>query len=354
MGFAKGLLRVLAGAGFNMGLVGVAVSVALVMVFGNPSALKQALRDSRAYDNVADSTISDAVTANKDAASTATIPETQIKQAAKTAFTPGVLQSSTEQIIDGVYSWLRANSDKPDFRIDLTGQKQALAESLAGSAADRARQLPACGLQQLLELRGTTPDPFNIPCLPPGYDINALRSQAIADITNNQVFLKNPVITADSFPNDSQGRSVFENVSQAPELYQRLLLAPWVFGGLVLLSGLLLVLLHDNKRAGLKSLGMKLIMSGIFLPIGTAVVSYISRLLGRQVGRQVGRQLTAGLQQAPAEVIRLLSSAVNHKLIWFSAGYIILGALALLSLRLTRKPQQNSVINNPSATSFKS
>ncbi len=343
MGFIKSLLRGLAAAGLKLGLVLFAFTMALMMVFGTSAAIKQALRSNHVYDAAIDSIVSD-TGQNQDSLSgqqfQVTAQEPQIRQAAKTAFTPAVIQTGSEQVIDGVYGWLRSGSAQPDFRIDLTDAKQRFADAVADAAINRAQQLPACTLQQLRELSATTIDPFSVPCVPPGYDISALRSRVVSDILNDQGFLKDPVITADSVPKDSQGRSVFQNASQAPRIFHWLLLTPWVIAGLTGLFGAILVLLHDDKRRGLRSIAVILLGSGIFLFITSLLLIYVFKAAYLPKGLQPSSN---PLQQPLLQAAVSLERAVSTKILWLGGAYAVLGTLGLLLLHFNHRVRELQV-----------
>ncbi|HUP26158.1 MAG TPA: hypothetical protein VM124_00750 [Candidatus Limnocylindrales bacterium] len=339
MELLKSLLRGLASAGLKLGLVLLAFTSALVMVFSTSAGVKQALRSSQVYDAAIDGIISETAqsqdTPNEQAARI-TAQEPQIKQAAKTAFTPAVIQNSSEQIIDGLYGWLRSGSDKPDFRVDLTDAKQQFAEALADSAIDRAQHLPACTLQQARELAATTIDPFSVPCVPPGYNLGALRTKVVSDIANNQEFLKNPVITADSFPKDNQGRSVFQSASQAPATFQLLLKAPWIIAGLTALFGVMLLTLHRDKRRGLRSIALTLLGSGVFLLVASLLFNYAFK----SVSQPKAPQNINVLQQPLWHAFLSLQNSVTNKLLWFGGIYTVLGVLGLLTLHFNNRVQE--------------
>ncbi len=322
------------------------------MVFGSSAAVKKALRGSGIYNNFVDTLTSqskDIGVSQSDTTSSGLLVQPQVKQAAKTAFSPAILQSSSEQIIDSMYGWLRGNSAKPDFRIDLSQPKQRFAELAADNAAARAQQLPACSLQQLRELANSTPDPFNVPCLPSGYNISTIRNKVVEDLATNQEFLKDPVITADSLPKDSQGKSVFDQASGMPKIFHWLLLAPWIIGGFTVLTGGGLVLLYDEKRRGLHTIGVSLLGSGVFLLISTLVLSYAFKQVSQPSG-QFGKLVANDFQHTLLGVLQVLSSAFNRKLYLFGAAYIASGAAILIILRFTRpkieKPKPQTTIDS--------
>lgn len=352
MRFIRSLLRGLASSGFKLGLVLLALTAALAMVLGTPGAIKQALRDSKAYDQLVDGLISDGTRIGNDTENGQTtelnVNTPQVRQAAKSAFSPAMLQSSSEQIIDSVYTWLDGKSQKPDFRIDLTEPKQRFAQSMGDYAAERAATLPVCNLQQLRELAASQEiDPFNVPCLPPGYTTASARDKVVSDLINSRDFLKDPVLTADNLPKDEQGRSVFENLSEAPRIFHWLKLAPWLIGGLCLLFALLIMGLHDDKGRGFRSIGVTLLGSGLFLVLGTALYSFAFNRANQPHG-QLGKAITTDLQGSLLSVLRSLNNALSTKIFFFGGAYILLGAAALLYLHFNHRLKEVAeVASNP-------
>lgn len=337
MRFLKSLLRGLASLGFKFGLMLLAVTTAAIVVFGTSSPLKKALSGSQIYDHIIDNL----VTTSKDShngsgsGSTTSLDELPVKQAAKTAFSPAFLQSSTEQVIDSVYLWLRGTIQKPNFRIDLSEPKHQFAVAAADNAVARARTLPACTLQQTRELARQDIDPFHISCVPPGTDINLIRNKVISDLDNNQDFIKDPVITADNLAKDNQGKTIFDKLNHAPKIFHWFLLAPWVIGGVTLLSGAILLLLHDEKRRGLRAMGGVLLGSGVFLLISTWILNYAFNQVNKPGGR-LGKLAKNDLQNNLLAVIHSLTRVLSNKLFMFGIVYACIGAVVLLILRLTR------------------
>ena len=355
MRFLKSLCRGLATFGFKLGLVLLALTTVLMMVFGTSGVIKQALRDSQVYGKALDSAINEVIKNQGGRASDQPTDlitnEPRYRQAASNAFTPAVIKDSSEQVIDGVYTWLRSDSAQPDFRVDLSMPKQKFAEMVADSALERARQLPVCTLQELRELASNNFDPFTVPCLPFGYNPNNLRAQAISDTQASQSFLKDPVITPGSFPKNSQGKSIFENFSQAPKIFQLMLIAPWITVGLTLLCGLALMLLHEDKRRGFRSIGTALLVSGVLLLFVVVVSAFTFSKLNIR-SEQLSSQLAPGLQRPILDTFDTLSSTINSKLLWFGGIYITLGVIVMFALRFTRKKQPGSNTLTKKATSI--
>lgn len=320
----------------KLGLINLALVSVFVAVFGTPTALKRALNDSGVYNNVTDNVInlSEQEGTDKEPGSNMSLAAPQIKQAATTAFGPDLIRQSTEQIIDGTYSWLLGKTEKPDFKIDLSQAKLRFATAAGDNAAARARQLPACSLQQTRELAANGgADPFSLPCYPPGVDVSLVKNKVISDLANNDNFLKDPVITADSLPRDQQGKPLHETFSNAPQIFQWLLRAPLIIGGLTLIAGLLLITLHRDKRKGFRSVSITMLGSGIFL----LAITWIFGLIVGQAIQSTGNMQTMvlnGMGNNYLEIVRALTKVLSNKLMVFGLAYGGLGIVLLLILRI--------------------
>jgi hypothetical protein len=109
---------------FKILLLFTATVMAIVVVFGNPKPLKTSLSDSKVYDTLVENALKSMESPNKPKEGQGdgiSLAQPEVKQAVKQAFTPALLQSSTEQIIDGVYRWLDSKSTEPDFRSQTLG-----------------------------------------------------------------------------------------------------------------------------------------------------------------------------------------------------------------------------------------
>lgn len=347
----KSLARGLISAGLKVGLVSLALVMSVVTVLGNPGSIKQTLGASGVYEKVIDGALNEANQPphNDQGGPQGTVPREQLVRAAKDAFTPDVLKNAAEQITDGIYAWLQGKTPEPNFRVDLTAEKQKFIETLADSAADRARQLPACSLGQLQELQNSTPDPWSLPCIPPGYSIANVRDRAVAEFASSNEFLPDPIITAEDFPKDSGGQSVFQTASDAPKIYGWILMAPWIIAILTLLAAGFLLLLHDDKRRALRTIGITLLGSGIFLFIISAVYN-----LAFKQGFQVDS--SNDFQQPLLDAIHNLQNAISTKLLWFGAVYTILGLLSLLALHFNKRVEEiqtnTSLSSSPQPDTF--
>ncbi len=316
-----------------------ALTAALISVVGSPIGIKQGLKDSNIYGSIVDNSLD---AAQKDMQkkgpegqeeNNLPLDNPEVRNAIKAAFSPGFLQTATEQIIDGTYKWLDGRTEQPDFAIDLTTAKQRLAESLGEYAVRRAQSLPVCTLQQARELQNSGIDPLNIPCVPPGFDTASLHGEVTNQINNDDQLLKNTVITADTLKDD-QGKSPFEKMKQAPKAFNLAKNLPYALSGLAVLTAGSLILLHDERRRGIRQVGIIILGTGIFLVVGTLVLNYLFKQVNKP-GGSLGNIADQSFQQAVTALFKSFTSALNGRLIWFGAIYALIGGGVLAALKFT-------------------
>ncbi len=314
------------------------MTATLIMVFGTPGVLKQSLAGSGAYDSFVDSALESAKKEQSKNTQDVPLDRPEVKAAVQSAFTPALLRTNSEQLIDATYGWLQGKTPTPIFRIDLTAARQNLISSLADYAANRAAGLPACSPQQTRELQGSDVDPFNAACLPPGITADTIRQKVAADLTSNNDFLKNPVYTEANFPRNSEGKTPFQQAEQAPKIYAKAKLAPYVLTLTALLAGVCVVLLYEERRCGLRSIGFSFLSVGIVVLFSTWLVSYALNRVEHS-GKPLGNLAENNFQQALLTFVNKITATLNSKLYIFCFAYIVIGAGLLITLRLTRQKQ---------------
>ncbi|HLC91966.1 MAG TPA: hypothetical protein VJC09_02855, partial [Candidatus Saccharimonadales bacterium] len=139
MHIVKKILRWFASYFFKLFILLVAVVAALVMTFHSPDKIEKSLSDSGVYSTFVDSALQEVQKAVKDNPDNSEVPiaDPAIKAAAKQAFTPQLLQTSTESVLNGTYDWLAGKTAEPNFKIDLTNAKQTFANGVGAAAAER-------------------------------------------------------------------------------------------------------------------------------------------------------------------------------------------------------------------------
>ena len=328
------------GRGFSsaickLALLALAFVVAGNMVFGKPDTLKTTLKDSGIYSGFTDSLIQQAKTdsATKPVGQDLPVQDPLVQEAIKKAITPEFAQSTAEQVVDGTYNWLEGKTSKPDFNVDLSGLKQNLANNVADAGVQRAQSLPVCTTQQLRQLDPNATDPFSLPCLPPGINLQAERQKLVNQTLTNGEFISDTSISADDLKDKGQTTSPFEKASYVPALFQWSQILPWILGSLVLVTGAGVILLDSERRRGIKSLSITLLITGGILAVSALIGWYFMRAL--DLNRD-GLANTAQVQQSAVYIIRTLSGLFNKTLCIFAGIYIVLGGGGLLGLHFTK------------------
>jgi hypothetical protein len=310
-------------------LVFVATAAALIIPLSSPTGIKQDLAKNHLYDDVAAALIQenksqyDSQNAQLDAASFVT--------AAKAAFTPQLLQGLTENFIDGTYHWLQGKTPVPDFKLDLSGAKQTFAASLAEQAKNRVAGLPTCTLAQLRTLDPNNLNPFSLPCRPPGMDINSQVQTITNQVLGDQSFLPS-TFTVKDLPRNPAGQNAFEQADYVPTVYQLLKPALWILAVLSLISALLMIVLHDKRRSGVRQVGSTLLGTGIFLAISGLLYIYVFNHANPTGGNM------AGIEPIILNATRAIFGKFSQILLIFSGAYAVVGIGLLIATRQNNAP----------------
>jgi hypothetical protein len=338
MSLVKSLGRGLSSSVLRFSLFTLAAVIAFLALFGTPGPLKNALEKSGVYDSLVD----DVLKATKQQRTAENIPveRPEIQAAAKAAFTPDFLRTTSVNILDGTYNWLNKKSAQPDFRIDVSGPKQAFTGSLGDYAVNRAKSLPRCTLQQLQEL-GSAIDPFTVSCLPPGLNADNLRDDVEKEINKEKGFFENPIITADRLSNNEQGQTPFEQARLVPTIFGWLKLAPFLLMVLMALSAAGLILLHDQRRRGIHITGRAFLSSGVILFLFSGLVSILFGQANRPNG-SFGNAINNEFQQTVLSIIGALSGTYGKTLMLIGGLYLIIGGVIWIGLKRTEPKEQGS------------
>ncbi len=359
MQFLKSFGRGVSGLVFRTSLLFLAVFGPLVMVFGTSGQIKQSLEESKLYDSVA-TTIIDS--ASKESAgqgveqSASPFQQQAVQDAAKKALSPTFLQTSTEQIIDGIYGWLQQKTPQPEFSIDISAPKQQFINSVGDYAVERASQLPICTIQQLRQLEGD-PDPLTAPCVPSGFDVSAWRAQVEAELnkpseSGETNILQQSTLSPETLPKDENGKTAVQNLTEnadnLPKVFGVISMLPWIFTALAVVSALSFVLLQDDKRHGANKLAITMVVIGGLLLLGILLTNFF---FGKVASSEAIAQADANLQQPLSDLVRSLSGAFNQRLSAFGIGYAILGAGIFAWLYFTKPKDETNdkTSSNPEA-----
>lgn len=242
-------------------LFALATNLALLRSAGSPDPIKDILRDSGIYDSAIDAVLEATDNPNDNGQPGGIRADNPVvREAAKKAFTPQLVQSSTENFIDGYYKWLEGKTSTPQFRIDLTSAKTTFVNEIAVGAQAKAASLPACP-------KGLTSfeDPFAATCLPRGVSPTVAGDKIRQELADGEEkFLKNPVITADTLKS-KDNKPAFSDSSPLPENYQRLKKIPALLSVLALVAISTVIFLSESRQKGLMKVGVTLLVVGTTL-----------------------------------------------------------------------------------------
>ncbi|HSW91021.1 MAG TPA: hypothetical protein VLG09_00035 [Candidatus Saccharimonadales bacterium] len=306
---------------FSSSLSLIIIIISIFFVFETSKPLKQALQKSGIYG----ASISDTIAEQKN---TVAIPTTDpgIQQALATALPPTFLQSSTEQIIDGTYSWVHRDTSEPTFSIDLTSSKQRFADALAAYVQQRLDTLPTC--TQVMYAPTTVEALLALSCMPYGTtsaEVAAnVREQALA----SNVFPANNTLD-NSTLRDGQDRPLSDQLAFIPQAHDYFIISLYTLPLIAILLAIAILFWSESKRSGLKRIAWLLILAGL-----TSVILAAAGLWLLQTGISLfGPSVVSTLQGKLYTLAELLFT--DLRVWWFilGGGYIVLGITLLIILK---------------------
>lgn len=311
---------------------------AISSVFSNPNNIDTALKEGGVYDNAVPLVLEDISKKNNDENTKQLLADQGFKDAITSSVQPSDIQAASQSAIGGIFAWLQGKTAQPEFTIDLSKPATQATEKLAAYAEQRAASLPPCTLQQLQTVNFQD-NVLSIPCLPPGVS-TAQVGQQFTDQAKQQVeLLKNPVIDSRELLKGTDATQL-EN-SQLPELYQSLHSSKWFTLVLTIILVSLLIFARRNRWAGVKLVGILLLVVGVLLGIvslmatfGTANVSVANDKVA-----EIAAKTMLNLAEQLVSVVR-----------WFALSYLVIGAMALVVVRKLNKPGEPALsAENPSS-----
>ena len=295
-------------------------------MLGSAGEVKKALRVSGIYQSAVSEALSQAQKDQQKDTPTTTndIPVTnsQVRSIIESAFPPSFLQTQTEGVIDSTYAFVQGQTPKLQFKIDLSGAKTRLADGIGQYVQTHLASLPACTAASLPA--NDDVDPFNATCVPAGFDIQGAVAKSRDSILQGD-FLKDTVITADTIKDD-KGRTLSEQAKQAPDAYQKGVLATYGSGILALGLAAAVVFGSADWRRGLRRAGV------IFITIGalSALFGWMSSFTVHKVAAKIAND-TAD-QPLQLQLIKVIQSLTDDLRTWWMAYGITLIVIGTASV----------------------
>lgn len=334
MVFAKRLASLLTKGLLRAELVAWIISATLVMLLGSATPVKQTLEAANVYQRLPDVILKQSVATSGDGQ--VPLADASVQKLVKDTFTEQKLESYSDNFLDGMFRWLNGEVAQPDFSIDISLERQVIAEGIAARAADRLAGLPPC-----TQFPTGSLDPFTIQCLPPGIDIGREKERIKNEVLANQNFLPSTTFTYQQLPTSSDGVPFTEQSKQLPSQFQLLKKLPLAIGILGLATATAIIWLSTSRRRGIRTVGRMVLVSGsvvLFLTLlfGLALPSLSDNLRPHYINGDAAPLMNDLIVQ----VIR----AINKALLVSSGALVVLGGLVLVAERFI-KPTQITKLN---------
>lgn len=337
MQFVRKAAVFVASSAFFLLLLATASATSFKLTF-TPQNLKTWVKQSGAYDRFVDEVLKQSAKAVKpEEGGEVPLKRPEIQNAAKQAFSPQFLQTTSEQFIDSTYRWLEGKTPKPDFRLDFAKPKENFANNIGAYLRQRVAGLPPCAKNQMPKEF----DPFTVNCRPPGVNTDAEIQRLAQQITASKDFLAEPQVTAETVRTESkQGgqKPFYEHFSYLPKLYPWLQRAPLIFGALALAAAATIIFGSSQRRQGLKRVGTSLLTAGLLLVIGTLFVNFIFSRINQKISSVEPNQ-PALLQDSALSIVQQMNKSVASPNLIFGIVFACLGAATLIALYFTRQKQ---------------
>jgi hypothetical protein len=307
----------------------------MVMVFGDPQQIKSALVETKAYERYVNTAIDNA---QAQASTSAAIPleDPQVQRIVRENFSDGLLRQHSEKFIDSIYSWLNGQTDSPEFLVDVSSNKQKLADDLSNYAVARLGSLPVCtSFPQETDI-------YKLSCVPPNMNFNQQRLLIRSAILNDSTVIENTKIDINSLPKNQEGQTITDAFKDAPDYFGWFKRAPWLLLGLSILAASGILLLSRDKRTGIASVGKSTVGIGFVFLIVPLVYTLFTYKIRNSVTSGHGG---AGVGAITGDVFTLLYNELNRVFVSIAVSTIIIGIVILLALKFTR-PNNDAVISS--------
>ncbi len=313
-------------------LFGLAWSHSLSSVIHDKEVVKSWLVDSDFYSELS-KTVADQVAENGNENIAAVANNEEVQQVVYDAIGKDLLQSSVEDLVDGVYHWLDNGVTPPSFTVDISESSSRIAEGIGNIASQRAASLPTCTPAQARILAANY-DIFVAPCLPP--ELTA--EQAGAEVTKqvNNVLQSNENTQFESSEFIDGGDQGDPLPKEFREAYQRSKWMPIVFGLLSLVSLVAIFFLSSTRRKGVQRSGLIMASSGFAVGLSALFIGrgpgFVKNLIENNDKNQPGVSLAVRVMEvAGQDVARLLW--------WYAAIFLIVGLAGVLLAKFYNQPK---------------
>jgi hypothetical protein len=324
----------------------------LTLTVLNAHYIKTTLYKSNVYQNVVPAAL-DLVIAKTDATSSDNLNPQLIKELEPTvssAISPQFLQKTGEAVIDGSFAWLNGSAQAPNFTIETSTVKSSLHTELVSFIQKRVAGLPVCP-------RGTNYndfDPLSASCKPPaGVNSTEIEQNVAKFIDQIPLFQKTDISlqslgAIDAFAQDKP-------IQKVPMIFTVITNLPFAFVGLILTSGLFLILLSVDKRRSWRTIGHTFAWAGILLVIASAATLFFANKFSAGFIGNASTEQAHFANTIFSPITKLLTTTVAIYSLYFGVGYCLVGTVCyVIAHRIRHNESKDAQASENTATEPKS
>ena len=227
----------------------IAYGLVFNLVTSNPEKVKSIVAKSSLYSDLPAVIYDQAVKVPENNLTEIPLKDPRVRQIALDVYNPQFVQSNTEKLIDGIYSWLEGNTDEPQISLDFKEKNREFAEKISRYAK-----------KQGVKSGKITPSEAN----------------RAADEAKN-LFLQNSLNGKDI--KTAEGQPVQDSFSDLPKSFAMAKTVPYALIILALVIVAIIFYASKGRGSALKRLSRSLLFAGILIALTPIIFSFTAGIL---------------------------------------------------------------------------
>ncbi len=315
------------------------ISRAVAITIGKPEVIKSSLQKSGFYKELPRQLYGKIQQSTNTKTGTIALNHPIVEEAFLQALSTDRLSKLVESSLDEVYRSLETGSE-PRLSLDLAEIKQSFAAIIANKLNARLVGLPTCTSVP------TSTDPFEITCLPPGFNIQAESDRIKNELLNSSEFLPQTVITLDTLRSGQLGtdKQAQETHQRIAYVYKWLMRLPLITSLMSLLVAILMIFVAPKRLRGIKQIFIIMITLGACLTIGSLLVQTL-------VLSELKSRLSSEAPSAIFDTTQAILQRTLHEILICAVAGIVIGLLALIGIAVFRRRKNTTIQQPPSSLS---
>lgn len=247
-----------------------------------------------------------------------------IQQIVQQYFTVDLYNRASQTLVDSFYDWFEAKSERPEFAIPITDNKQEFQNFVTSAFVQRYNSLPACPPGTVVD---ASFNPLESSCQVAGFNSEQIAAfiNEQADQPEFQQLFDSATLNSDTFSGDI----TTEDTENVQFLFKTLKNLTWLFPLLWLITAGTIMLVLFNRNRSFKTV--------TFSSLPPAFLLLVFSLLGKtwtqsqltQVSVQDGSQQSSSVDNLLAEVLRSIYGSINNRVLLFSSLIVVISIILL-------------------------